>query len=75
MEAGGDHSVQQSDEIPHEEWNMLLENLIDDKDIRNILMSAFEARVNMFTCDNTVWYNGTSMASIPIDCCITFIRL
>jgi hypothetical protein len=37
-------SVQQSDEIPHEEWKKLLENLIDDKDIRDILVSAFDAR-------------------------------
>jgi hypothetical protein len=37
-------SVQQSDEIPHEEWKKLLENLIDDKDIRDILVSAFETK-------------------------------
>lgn len=37
-------SVQQSDELPNEEWKMLLENLIDDKDIKNILVSAFEAK-------------------------------
>jgi hypothetical protein len=37
-------SVQQSDEIPHEEWKKLLENLIDNKDIRDILVSAFEAK-------------------------------
>jgi hypothetical protein len=37
-------SVQQSDEIPHEEWKKLLENLIDDKDIRDILVSAFESK-------------------------------